>query len=602
MVSHIATTFKVMFTYARTAFIFKLLEVVLTAAMIPLSLLFTRNLIDGFALYLNGSEPISTSVVWGILLVASLFVSSSTTFINGLQSIGMRRQLDQAFTPHIIRKYSRIPYACFEDKDVQDTLNRVGNSPQELILQTFQDVTAALSAMITIVGVVLIFFQLVWWLPLVFLVLIGVMIALDFKSMKIMNDMFTSQTGDERLLNYYAGLLADKNALFELKVFAATSYIKQCWHNKNNLVLRTRLRTTLRAQRYFAVSSLLVLLWVGLLLYILIGSLETRSITLGLFVSLAGSALTLIGVSENLSYIFSNITRHYLLVRHYEVFLALPERAGGDAETSYDLSNPRFEFCNVSFRYPHSEADVLKGVSFTLAQGERLAIVGENGAGKSTIIKLLCRLYEPDSGEIKVNDVNLNRLSDKQMQSLFSVVFQDYCLYQLTLRENVALSNLASMEDDRLVWKALDKGMAGEIAERLDQPLGKIEEDGIDVSGGQWQCIALSRALFSPSPFIILDEPTASLDPLAESEMYMSFAQKLDHKGSIMISHRLASAKMADRILVIAGGMVCECGSHEELLSLNGIYHGMWQAQSNWYTGGDSHEANATAKDSGAGI
>lgn len=591
MFSHILTTFKVMFRYTRKASLLKLLEVIITATMTPLSLLFTQKLIDGFAEYFNGSKRISEVVVWIMLLILSMFLISSTTFINGIQSINMKRQLDKEFTQQIINKYSRINYACFEDKKVQDTLNRIGNSPHDLILHTFMDITAALSALITIVGVVLIFVQLAWWLPIVFMAVISVMIWMDFKAMKIMNDMFTNQTVDERLLSYYAGLLSNKNSLFELKVFSATDYIKKLWYDKNDVVLRTRLKTTIRAQKFFAVSSFLVLLWVGMIVFVLISSLSTLSLSLGLFISLAGSALTLLGTTESLSYIFSNITRHYLLVQHYEVFLELPETSGIENVTTYDLSNPSIEFSNVYFSYPNSDNEVLKGISFRIEHGERLAIVGENGAGKSTIIKLLCRLYSPDSGEIKVNDINIDLLSEKQMQHLFSVVFQDYCCYQLTLRENVALSELDRMVDDALVQEALAKGMADEISENLDINLGKIEDDGIDVSGGQWQRIALSRALFSQNPFVILDEPTASLDPLAESEMYRSFGRKLDNKGCIMISHRLASAKLADKIIVIDDGVVCESGEHEELLRLKGVYYEMWIAQSSWYIGVDANEA-----------
>ena len=596
MFPYIITTFKVMFKYAPMASLLKLIEVIITAIMIPLSLLFTQNLINGFSEYFRGSETISGVMVWGLLLVISMFVTSSTAFINGIQSINMKRQLDKEFTKHVINKYSRLQYACFEDKKVQDTLNRVGNSPQDMIIQTFNDITSALSAMITIAGVILIFVQLFWWIPLLFMTIICVIVWMDFKAMKMMNDMFNSQTVDERLLSYYAGLLSNKNSLFELKVFSATDYIKKLWYDKSDVVLRTRLKTTIRSQKFFAVSCFLVLLWIGLVVFVLISNLNPLGLSLGLFISLTGSALTVLGTTENLSYIFSNITRHYLLVQHYEVFLNLPEISRNDQVTTYDLNNPKIEFSNVHFRYPNSDNEILKGISFKIERGERLAIVGENGAGKSTIIKLLCRLYQPDSGEIKVNGININLLSEKQMQSLFSVVFQDYGCYQLTLRENVALSDINRMFDDSLIQEALVKGMAAEISGDLEIKLGKIEDDGVDVSGGQWQRIALSRALFSPNPFVILDEPTASLDPLAESEMYTSFARKLDNKGCIMISHRLASARLADQIIVIYDGIVCESGQHEELLRLNGVYCDMWRAQSSWYTETDATGVDVNAE------
>ena len=170
------------------------------------------------------------------------------------------------------------------------------------------------------------------------------------------------------------------------------------------------------------------------------------------------------------------------------------------------------------------------------------------------------------------------------MRDVLCVVFQDYCRYNLSLRENIALSQIESIAEDSTIKQALAKGKANMISNNLDVPLGKIEDDGIDVSGGQWQRIAISRALFSDSAFVILDEPTASLDPLAESEMYQSFSDILQERGCIMISHRLASARMADTVIVIHDGVVVESGRHDTLLKSAGVYAKMWEAQSGWYT------------------
>ena len=190
-----------------------------------------------------------------------------------------------------------------------------------------------------------------------------------------------------------------------------------------------------------------------------------------------------------------------------------------------------------------------------------------NGAGKSTIIKLLCRLYRPQSGRIVVNGIDLQEFSQEQLQKLFSVVFQDYNRFYLTLRENVAAGALERKEDDESVRKALR--MAGieneKLLMELDLPLGKLEEQGIELSGGQWQRIAIARAYFTDSEFVILDEPTSALDPIAENAMYENIASILTQKSCIFISHRLASAKMADRILVLSKGQIQEEGSHADV-------------------------------------
>ena len=200
-------------------------------------------------------------------------------------------------------------------------------------------------------------------------------------------------------------------------------------------------------------------------------------------------------------------------------------------------------------------------------------------------IKLLCRLYKPDSGWIKINGIDINNLSESQLHTMLCVVFQDYCCYNLSLRENVALSNIERIADDSGIRQALIKAKSDMISNSLEIPLGKIEDEGIDISGGQWQRIAIARALFSNSKFVILDEPTASLDPIAESEMYQTFTNIVRDIGCIMISHRLASAKMADTIIVIKDGIVAEKGNHADLMENNGLYAQMWRSQSSWYMG-----------------
>ena len=585
MVKYIFIAIKTMWKYARFETCLKFFEVIFISMMPPLSLLFTQNLINEFVSYFNSDSEISSVILWSVLLIVSMFLISSTGFINNIQNINMKRKLDGQFTQHIIDKYRKIDFACFDETNIQDTLSRMGNSPQDLILNTFLDFMSAVSTFISIAGILLIFSQVFWFLPIIFVLIIPLMIWFDYKAMSIMNDMFNNQTEDERWLSYYEGLLSDKNSLLELKAFSATNYIMNLWKVKNKKVLTERLKTTLRAQKYSFVSGMLILVWIGILLYTIVQGVSLSIVSLGLFVSLVGSAESLLGYSEQLSYTFSNLARHYLQVQHYNVFIQLPEAQQCVKETPLPKSIYEIEFDNVHFHYPGIENEVLKGITFKISSNEKLSIVGENGSGKSTIIKLLCRLYKPDSGWIKINGIDINNLSESQLHTMLCVVFQDYCCYNLSLRENVALSNIERIADDAGIRQALIKAKSDMISNNLDIPLGKIEDEGIDISGGQWQRVAIARALFSNSEFVILDEPTASLDPVAESEMYQTFANILHNRGCIMISHRLASAKMADTIIVIKDGIVAEKGKHADLMQINGLYAQMWRSQSGWYTG-----------------
>ena len=244
------------------------------------------------------------------------------------------------------------------------------------------------------------------------------------------------------------------------------------------------------------------------------------------------------------------------------------------------------EFRDVSFRYPGSQQYVLRHVNMKFRVGQRLAVVGPNGSGKTTFIKLLCRLYDPTEGTILLNGFDIRKYDYQEYLSIFSVVFQDFALTELPLGENVAT---AAEYDRTLAKSCLEKAGFGErlkeLPEGLNTYLGKtLNEDGVDMSGGERQKIALARALYKDSPFIVLDEPTAALDPLAEAEIYSKFNEIIEDKTAIYISHRLSSCRFCDEILVFDKGHIVQQGSHETLVSaIGGKYHELWHAQAQYY-------------------
>jgi ABC-type multidrug transport system fused ATPase/permease subunit len=524
-----------------------------------------------------------------LLLFALFFSSVGGGFLNGILYISIRRRLNIGMTPDIVEKFKRLDYACFEDKDVQDTLQRMSSDPQDKVFQLFLTILGVIECMIGVAGAALIFAQAGWWFVVGFAGLLVPMIWLDFKAASMMNTMFNNQSADERMMHYLGGLLSNKSSLYELKVFRATGYIVVKWRGISNAVLNDRLKTTIRAQKYFLLSIIFFKCWSFFVTISLVSSVAGGYITIGLFTALTISTCSVLGNADTLSKTVQKLRQQYLMMEHYYKFISLPEIIGhGEPLTD---APPRIVFENVAFAYPKTDVNILNGVSFEVSRGERVALVGENGAGKSTIIKLLCRLYKPDSGRILINGMDIQSVDAAALRRVFSVVFQDFCKYTLTLRENVAFGDLSKLDDDSALYGALTMGRADGIAE-LDAPLGKLEENGVDISGGQWQRIAVARACLPGSAFIILDEPTASLDPVAESEMYHGFAEVLKNRGCIMISHRLASARMADKIVVLSGGIVTETGSHDELMSSGGLYARMFESQSAWYAsseaGGDA--------------
>ena len=244
------------------------------------------------------------------------------------------------------------------------------------------------------------------------------------------------------------------------------------------------------------------------------------------------------------------------------------------------------EFRDVSFRYPGTEAYALRHVNVKFKIGEKLAVVGRNGSGKTTFIKLMCRLYDPTEGEILLNGVNIKKYDYDEYMRIFSVVFQDFKLFSFSLGENVA----AGMDcNDNRVEETLKQAGFGQRLAAMPEGIRTalyqdFDQNGVEISGGEAQKIALARALYKNAPFVILDEPTAALDPVAEYDIYTRFNEMVGDKTAIYISHRLSSCRFCDTIAVFENGQIVQCGSHEKLVSdKNGAYYALWNAQAQYY-------------------
>ena len=270
-------------------------------------------------------------------------------------------------------------------------------------------------------------------------------------------------------------------------------------------------------------------------------------------------------------------------------FLDIPNSMYQGSLTTEKRSDRQYdvEFRDVSFKYPGSEIWALRHVNMKFKVGKRLAIVGENGSGKTTFIKLLCRLYDPQEGQILLNGIDIRKYNYRDYMDVFAVVFQDYQLIAQSLGSNVAGS---AVYDEEKARKALIDAGFGDRLETLPDGLNtqlfkEFGEDGVEVSGGEAQKIAIARALYKDAPFIILDEPTASLDPMAEAEIYSKFNDISGDKTAIYISHRLSSCIFCDEIAVFHDGAVIQQGTHQELLAdTGGKYHALWHAQAQYYT------------------
>ncbi len=575
-----------MFRYAKRASICHIVVMMVSAMVTPLTLILLQKLIDGISLYMKREAGFSTVLPYLFLLGAAALLSSSIGYWNSLVDGVLNKHLLSHFTPTLVRKFKKLEYGCFEDPNCQNTISRIGEDFHEKMKNVFMISIHLLFVLIALIGTSLVFMKASFWFCIGFLLILPTMVRINIKSVQLMNTMFNSQSMEERKLTYMEGLLTNKDSLYDFKLFQAIDFLISKWNTIAKKVLSERMAITLKSQKLFFISNGLMMLWSLFVTILLLHLLFRGHLTAGLFIALFGSIDKILSLSHQLSDGFTRLSYHSIDMHHYNKFIAFPETK--TKEKTREVKGSKICFTNVTFRYPNSTKAVLKGVSFEIKENENVAIVGENGSGKSTLIKLLCNLYSPDEGTITIDGIPLGELTRDQIREVISVVFQDYAPYSLTLRENIALGNLEKLQRDEDLNEALKQGLGDEILEvvqgNLDVPLGKLEENGIDLSGGQWQRIAIARACIANAAFLVLDEPTAALDPVAESRMYESFLEVMKNKGSIMISHRLASARLADKIIVLADGKVAESGSHHELMQQDTLYASMYKTQAVWYT------------------
>ena len=326
----------------------------------------------------------------------------------------------------------------------------------------------------------------------------------------------------------------------------------------------------------------LSLLGYGGILFLLVKYLLDGEISVGAFAAVYASIGMIFDMMNKvMNMTLGNLANNFGQIRNYLRFLDIQSDNGADLKIS---KKDGITIENVSFKYPNAEQDSLKNIYLTVKLGETIAVVGENGAGKTTLVKLLTGLYKPTEGSVKIGETDINNISYKSLFESVSGVFQKYQRYAMTLKENVQIADFTSENkvDETLEKNNIQKNNTDIFPNGLDTILSR-EFGGVDISGGQWQRIAIARGFYRDSDIIILDEPTAAIDPIEESAIYKKFIEIAKNKTAVIVTHRMGSARIAERIVVMKDGEIAEIGSHDELVNANGIYTNMYNTQAGWY-------------------
>ncbi|HEX9950521.1 MAG TPA: ABC transporter ATP-binding protein [Rubricoccaceae bacterium] len=493
----------------------------------------------------------------------------------------------------LMKHAAALDLSHFEDADFYDKLERARRQTtgrMVLLSQVFGQAQDAITVVTLGVG-------LVAYAPAL-LVLLALALVPAFLGEAHFNaqsySLTYAWTPERRELDYLRHAGASDETAKEVKVFGLNAYLTDRYRTLADGFFEANRGLAVRRASWGALLS-----GVGSLGYYaayaaILYRTATGAFSLGDLTFLAGSFGRMRSLLEGLLSSFSSVAGQALYLADLFEFFEIQPRIVS-VEGARDVPEPireGFTFENVGFRYPGSSTWAVRGLSFTLRAGEALALVGENGAGKTTLVKLLARLYDPDEGRILLDGVDLREISLASLRSSVGVIFQDFVRYHLTAAENIAVGRIEARADRPRIETAAERSLADSVVAGLaggyEQTLGKRFKTGVDLSGGQWQKVALARAYMRDAQLLILDEPTAALDARAEAEVFARFKDLTAGKTAVLISHRFSTVRMADRILVLApgpdgGGRVAEIGTHDELLALGGIYADLFRLQAAGY-------------------
>lgn len=487
----------------------------------------------------------------------------------------------------IINKTKELNIAQLEDPDFYDKLERARtqtNSRVNLMSNVLSQVQSVISIASLIAG--LIFFE-----PYLIILLTLSIIPSFINEIKFSNQRYSlarSWTAERRELDYLRYIGANSNTAKEIKLFGLTGFIAQRFKKLSDEYYNLNKGIVVKRTFYGTIFNILGVLsyygaYILIILRVLAGVLSVGELTF-----LSGSFNRLRNSLQGFFQRFSRISESSLYLKDYFDFIDLKIEHDDDSKKSVPKEiKEGFEIIDLHFAYPGNEEEVLKGVNFRLRKGEKMAFVGQNGAGKTTLIKLILRFYEPTSGRILLDGVDIREYNRREYQEMFGVIFQDFFRYEFTLKENIAVGNIEELENLERIERSAELSLANEVVADLpdgyDQQLGRRFVRGKELSGGQWQKVALARAYMKDAKVLILDEPTSALDAKAEYEVFERFIGLTKGKTSIIISHRFSTVRMADRIIVLQDGKISEIGTHEELMGNGKLYSELFTLQAAGY-------------------
>lgn len=563
-----------------------LLPIVQSIMQTAITAIATANFVDTATAILNHTRSYKDIYPALVLVLITLGFVNTIGAASRLAASKVNVNLQRSLKPAIVKTSAAFDYKHIENETSWELISRVSRDPVKAITDGVDAIIQFSQIIVSIVSVFALIVSQVWWAALI---IFSFSVPMFWLSMRAGKKNYQAERDAEkfnRRTEYLGEVLTGREYIDERTLFRYGDAVNCIWQEQYEAGRRLQIKVTAKNFMISKGSSMLLALISLLVALTLIGPVVDGQMTAGMFMGIVSAVFGMIQkLGFQMSRSLENISRAGEYMKDLSEFAALSKSE--NALTKPDavpVPIDSLEFCNVRFRYPNSIEYILDGLSFQLEAGRHYAFVGKNGAGKTTITKLLTGLYTEYEGEILINGKELRSYPISTIKAMFSIVYQDFAKYFIQLKDNIALGDVHSTgkEAEAAHEAGLDEAV-GKLKNGLHTPLGKILKGGQDISGGQWQRVAIARSLVSRAPVRILDEPTSALDPISESNLYRDFENLMQGKTTIFVSHRLGSTKLADEILVIDGGKITERGTHEYLMEKNGQYAEMFEAQREWY-------------------
>ncbi|MBI1975429.1 MAG: ABC transporter ATP-binding protein [Candidatus Vogelbacteria bacterium] len=561
-------------------------------ALVPVASAYVLKLLIDYLQIAQNSFVTTIPVIVAVILAARYLV----TLLDGVIYSGLHRsyldyvfryELQNEITMKFHRKISKLDIAHFENSEVQDLITKTRDTMQwrlpdylRTFAEFFRDIVAFVAAFI-----VLLPFGL--WIPILISIITIPRLYFQAKYGAIQWSIWGSGAPQTKKLWYLNYLLQEPMTVRETRISQSSESLLNKFQEIQRYLFNLSKSALDKYLRVLTIPPIIESIVIFFIAYHFLPPVVTGALTIGSYTLLISMLEQLGSRSANASMFFAHMYESNLYVNHYFDFLALPQLIPTTKNPVIleEIKPPKIEFRNVSFNYPKGQK-VLDEVSFVIEPGESVALVGHNGAGKTTIVKLLCRFYDVSDGEILINDINIKALDLPRWYKFLGTLFQEFVRYHFTVRENIFLG-APEKKDENAMIEAARKSGAAEFIEQLpkkyDTILGKELEDGEELSGGQWQKLAIARAFYEEPPVLILDEPTSAIDAEAEYEIFSNLEKQYKNKTLILVSHRFSTVRNANKIVVIDHGKIIESGSHQELMKLGGQYAKLFSIQAKGY-------------------